>query len=1000
MKNKILLAALALPMVFTACSQDELAEMSAPVNKGGDIKVVLSATREGDVNLGSRANWNGTGLEWVSSDKISMYWLGADCSTGENAQYGQSNAVFVTEDNGENFTSESLVYLGSNVAVYPANLSHVSNQLIEISVPASQNDETANSLPYVSNELRISDKNIDKNKAGYHNPVYSPMKMAANVVDLKLDVKNTTALEKYGFNITSVDLVATEAFATTSNIVVTGTKATDEGKQQCTEGTTKQPVSTIEHSVWTAPSVKASTLTSKAITKNADGTYNVRFVVLPTDASVTNAQIIVRTTCGTITLDNNGENVVVREVANPTSADTVTIAEAVAKFTESIVMEASSSNFKGEKVGRRLPRTIAVDAGKAVLNGSKVYSSEDIIRYVNLYTDMKKAESTTDNKMELVMSVDGEEEATTWAALTKEAVEKVNSKNPAKGTALVTLSADETVNAIELTTEGSVYSVAAYNGKELPLILAAGEWRMNDTFEVNTLFTKLVNNGTLTIDGTEVNGVQMTLKGTVENNGTLKVGGDKLLVNGALTTTANSIITVANGQVFTFAEDILPGSLDGVINVAADAKLTTAEGVKVVTNAVINNYGIVAAEGTSNGFYNAGTIWMRDAEATAYLQDNSAGVVRMMERIDEVVVYNENGQGKIVYEYNVANDGVTVVVDEKYDRFNYLMFGNDATKIYLEENGEYKGISLEFTGKTTLEPAECSIADLTVAETGALKIESKRKLYAKNVYLYGDLTIGGTIYYTENYVEKMKPLTQGTGAVVRESGAAANLEVSGDTYTINNVAGMMEFAKLAERDNFSGKTVVLNADINLANVAWTPIAGFRGTFDGNNKTVSNLTATGTENVGLFGSIVGVVKNLYVSNVYVKGTTNVGAIVGYAYGTISGCKATDVTVIAEPALNAEGKYDDGNNAGGIVGYICGEPESYLTDNTVSGARIVAYRDLGGVAGTANGCTKVTGNTVSSLTLTVDRSVEAQYFEEKDVNKGIYVGRNLSTGAVQE
>ena len=135
MKNKFLLAALTLPMFFAACSQDELiSEENAFINKGGDIKVALNVDREGDILMGSRAEWTGGGLAWKPADMISMYWLGKNDITANTALKGHSNAVFKSDAKGENFTSESLVYLGNNAVVYPADVAHVSEKNIEIVV--------------------------------------------------------------------------------------------------------------------------------------------------------------------------------------------------------------------------------------------------------------------------------------------------------------------------------------------------------------------------------------------------------------------------------------------------------------------------------------------------------------------------------------------------------------------------------------------------------------------------------------------------------------------------------------------------------------------------------------------------------------------------------------------------------------------------------------------------------------------------------------------------
>lgn len=120
----------------------------------------------------------------------------------------------------------------------------------------------------------------------------------------------------------------------------------------------------------------------------------------------------------------------------------------------------------------------------------------------------------------------------------------------------------------------------------------------------------------------------------------------------------------------------------------------------------------------------------------------------------------------------------------------------------------------------------------------------------------------------------------------------SKLKEVGGTYTLANAIDLLQFAAAVNNSNsFSGKTVKLAADIDLKNIAWTPIGKsgkpFSGTFDGNDKTISNLfiDMPGTSDVGLFGYTTnGEVKNLTVHNATVKGYLDVGAIAGTPYTT--------------------------------------------------------------------------------------------------------------------
>ena len=182
-------------------------------------------------------------------------------------------------------------------------------------------------------------------------------------------------------------------------------------------------------------------------------------------------------------------------------------------------------------------------------------------------------------------------------------------------------------------------------------------------------------------------------------------------------------------------------------------------------------------------------------------------------------------------------------------------------------------------------------------------------------------------------------------------------------FSISTAAQLAGLAKLVnDGTNFSGKTIVLTADIDLNNQAWTPIGNgdscaFSGTFDGDQHiicglnvkiksgsyaglfgyvydgTVENLTAEGSvESAGeaYIAGIVGMldgesedpaVKNC-VSRVAVSETVSdaelvgIGGIVGFSYGLISDCLNEGSVTITEESSGML-------FVGGIAGMSMGE-----------------------------------------------------------------------------
>ena len=192
------------------------------------------------------------------------------------------------------------------------------------------------------------------------------------------------------------------------------------------------------------------------------------------------------------------------------------------------------------------------------------------------------------------------------------------------------------------------------------------------------------------------------------------------------------------------------------------------------------------------------------------------------------------------------------------------------------------------------------------------------------------------------------------------------------TIGLTNVVALQAFAEYVNTGhNCAGLTFCLTGDIDLKGAGnWTPIGNstnkFQGNFNGNGYTISNMTVTGTNHVGLFGWIEGsTISNTALINATVSGTGNyVGGLVGcagdssvtnsYATGTVSGTNYVGGLVgWAEDYVSITSSYAAGtvsgtNNVGGLVGNAVNNSSvtnSYST-GTVSGTNRV-----GGLVGDA-------------------------------------------------
>ena len=144
-------------------------------------------------------------------------------------------------------------------------------------------------------------------------------------------------------------------------------------------------------------------------------------------------------------------------------------------------------------------------------------------------------------------------------------------------------------------------------------------------------------------------------------------------------------------------------------------------------------------------------------------------------------------------------------------------------------------------------------------------------------------------------------------------------------------------AKLTADIDLSGFCHAADASKNIGNKSWVPIGNstnkYQGTFDGNNKTITNLYINASQlNVGLFGcTYEGTIKNLTFEYANVTNTNNyVGVLVGKAFwgSTLQNIKISNTCQIK-----------GGNYTGGIAGYLDGNAYNCVNYATVQGIKYI-------------------------------------------------------------
>ncbi|MEO7082043.1 MAG: T9SS type A sorting domain-containing protein, partial [Flavobacteriales bacterium] len=150
---------------------------------------------------------------------------------------------------------------------------------------------------------------------------------------------------------------------------------------------------------------------------------------------------------------------------------------------------------------------------------------------------------------------------------------------------------------------------------------------------------------------------------------------------------------------------------------------------------------------------------------------------------------------------------------------------------------------------------------------------------------------------------------------------------------------------VAGGNNFSGKTINIANDLDLAAHLWTPIGPdytlpFSGTVNGNDHVISNLFVVIPDGdwIGLFGMCTNsTLSNIVLENTYLRISDTAGSLVGNfsTNSTMTDCHATGVDIVATSF-----------NVGGLVG-------SLLTNSTMlrcsSTGSVTGVNQIGGLVG---------------------------------------------------
>ena len=195
-----------------------------------------------------------------------------------------------------------------------------------------------------------------------------------------------------------------------------------------------------------------------------------------------------------------------------------------------------------------------------------------------------------------------------------------------------------------------------------------------------------------------------------------------------------------------------------------------------------------------------------------------------------------------------------------------------------------------------------------------------------------------------------------------------------DSIYLCTAEDLTELSRNCTLDSWSkGKTVYLEADIDLTGVDFTPIPTFGGTFEGQGHTISGLSLTGSGNVrGLFRYIqpTGAVRDLHVSGAIAPSDrkNTLGGLVGENQGTITNCSFS-------------GAVSGADSIGGIAGI--NEAQGQIINCSFSGS-VTGEHYVGGIAGQNYGSIVQCENSGSINTTEVDAELNLDNWNQEQLN----------------
>ena len=329
------------------------------------------------------------------------------------------------------------------------------------------------------------------------------------------------------------------------------------------------------------------------------------------------------------------------------------------------------------------------------------------------------------------------------------------------------------------------------------------------------------------------------------------------------------------------------------------------------------------------------TIDIQDKDGNS-LVDKTMDFVKAEGHEDEKILW-EPGCTYNLQDFKVVNTGNLAL------KFKFLVNGI---------NGDAKlNKAIEWTiGGKSIDETEISL--LPGEETELFTVSGHMKEEAGNEYQ--NLTIDGaaiTVLATQDTVE-YDSIDNQYDKLAKFADETSWYEKDAEEYHLKNASQLLGLAQRINcGENFAGKTVYLDADIDLKDIEWPgmhPAYGSMPNIDGQGHKIKNMTCDGVSKVGFITEAACnfTMKDVTFDNANVTASGSyVGVVMGYQYGKV----VLDNVKVIDSKLTGTGAISC--NIGSLVGYTCQNDDAVLTlkNCAADDVTLEGYHGIGGLVG---------------------------------------------------